>query len=205
MSRRSFIVGLTGGIASGKTNLSNALRSRGVRVIDADEISRQLTADGGQALPALREAFGDGVFDGASLNRRRLGELVFSDEEKRAQLNALLHPLILREIKAQIDRVEGMAVVDAPLLFETGIDKWCDQVWCAYVPQKEQVKRLTERDHISRREALRRIRSQMPAREKTKKSHQVIRTTGAREESAQKVLDLWNQLEATIKGEPCHA
>ena len=189
----SYVIGLTGGIACGKTNLTRALQRAGAPVIDADEISRGLTAPGGPALPAIRETWGDGVFDGEELNRRALSDIVFKQPEERDKLNRLLHPLIFAEMRRQMDAQEGPVALDVPLLFETGLDAWCDEIWCAYVPQKEQVRRLVKREGVSQREALRRVRAQMSTREKAKKSHHVIRTDGTKEQSAQIVLSLWQE------------
>ena len=189
----SYVIGLTGGIACGKTNLTRALQRAGAPVIDADEISRGLTAPGGPALPAIRETWGDGVFDGEALNRRALSDIVFKQPEERDKLNRLLHPLIFAEMRRQMDAQEGPVALDVPLLFETGLDAWCDEIWCAYVPQKEQVRRLVKREVVSQREALRRVRAQMSTREKAKKSHHVIRTDGTKEQSAQIVLSLWQE------------
>ena len=196
-----YVIGLTGGIACGKSNLSRALREQGVHVIDADAISHSLTADGGPALPAIRQAFGDQVFDGDSLNRRTLANLVFSDEDKRKTLNGILHPMVLAEIRREIGAEEAAVVLDVPLLFETGMDSWCDEIWCAYVPQKIQIQRVMKRDGVSGREAVRRIRSQMPVREKCKRSRHVIRTDGSKENSAALVLSLWRQIQGRIEGE----
>ena len=189
----SYVIGLTGGIACGKTNLTRALQRAGAPVIDADEISRGLTAPGGPALPAIRETWGDRVFDGKELNRRALSDIVFKQPEERDKLNRLLHPLIFAEMRRQMDAQEGPVALDVPLLFETGLDAWCDEIWCAYVPQKEQVRRLVKREGVSQREALRRVRAQMSTREKAKKSHHVIRTDGTKEQSAQIVLSLWQE------------
>lgn len=198
MSR--YVIGLTGGIACGKTNLSNALREHGVHVIDADEISRRLTGAGGEALPAIREAFGDGVFDGERLDRKALAREVFGDAKKRERLNSILHPLIFAQMRREMAEADGPVVLDVPLLFETGLDAWCDEIWCAYVPQKEQIRRLRKREGITGREALARIRAQMPTREKARRAHCVIRTDGSKEQSASLVLSLWRQTET--KGEP---
>ena len=197
----AYVIGLTGGIACGKSNLSSALRTAGACVIDADQISRALTAPGGEALPAIRAAFGSGVFAGDSLNRRALGALVFEDEKARERLNAITHPLVFKEMRRQLDGCAGAAVLDVPLLFECGIDAWCDEIWCAYLPQREQVKRLMARDGLTRGEALGRIRAQMPAREKARRSDRVIRTDGSREESARIVLSLWRELSPNIRKE----
>ena len=194
------VIGLTGGIACGKTNLSNALRAHGVRVIDADEISRALTAEGGAALPAIRAAFGDEVFSGDALDRRALGQMVFGDEEKLRRLNDILHPMIFEAMRREMEAAQGEHVVlDVPLLYETGLDAWCDEVWCAWTPQKDQLRRLMKRDGLTRKEALRRIRTQLSPREKARRAKQVIRTDGSKETSASIVLSLWQQIEE--KGE----
>lgn len=189
----SYIIGLTGGIACGKTNLTDALKAAGAPVVDADEVSRQVTSDGGAALPALREAFGDSIFSGESLNRKALGALVFSNEEKRKQLNSLLHPVILSECDRLLSLIPGPAVYSVPLLYECGLEKSCREVWCAYIPQKEQIRRLMARDGITKKQALQKIRSQWPTLKKARLSHHVIRTDGTREESAQKAVALWQK------------
>ena len=186
-----YVIGLTGGIACGKSNLSKALKEQGVPVIDADEISRSLTAKGGAALPAIREHFGDQVFDGEQLNRRALSDIVFSDPKEREALNGILHPMVLSEIHRQMDAADGPMVMDVPLLYEVGMDSWCQEIWCAYVPQKEQVRRMRKRGQITYKEALRRIHSQMPVMEKRRRADHVIRTEGSKEQSAQIVLGLW--------------
>ena len=187
----SYVIGLTGGIACGKSNLSNALRRIGAPVIDADEISRALTAPGGPALPAIREIWGDAVFDGEELNRRALSDIVFADPAEREKLNAIIHPLVLSEIHRQMDETDGPVVMDVPLLYEVGMDTWCDEIWCAYAPQKEQVRRVRKRGQITYAEALRRIHSQMPVMEKRRRADHMIRTTGTKEESGRAALSLW--------------
>ncbi|MBR5111292.1 MAG: dephospho-CoA kinase [Clostridia bacterium] len=186
-----YVIGLTGGIACGKSNLSKALKEHGVPVIDADEISRALTARNGAALPAIRERFGDRVFDGDELNRRALSDIVFSDPKELEALNGILHPMVLAEIHRQIDETEGPVVMDVPLLYEVGMDSWCQEIWCAYVPQKEQVRRVRKRGAITWKEALRRIHSQMPVMEKRRLADHVIRTEGPKAESAEIALGLW--------------
>lgn len=193
-----YLVGLTGGIACGKSNLTSALKENGVPVVDADEISRSLTAENGAALPPLRKAFGNEIFDGETLNRRRLGQLVFADAEKRETLNGILHPMILQRMREEIDYRPGIVVMDVPLLYECGLEKWCDEVWCAYVPQKEQISRLRQRDGITRRAALQKIHAQMPAPEKARRSQRVIRTDGSMEDSARIVLSLYEELKERL-------
>ena len=184
----TYVIGLTGGIASGKSNLTSALAALGAEVIDADQISRALTAPGGKALPGIREAFGEAYFRGDALDRKALGRLVFSDPEALKKLNGLTHPLILKEIRDRLRALEAagkpVCVLDAPLLFEAGLEGLCDTVWCAWLPKKLQVKRLRERDGLTGIEAAKRIASQMPPAEKKKRSDLVIDTRGSREESA---------------------
>lgn len=189
-----YVIGLTGGIACGKSNLSAALRRAGACVIDADEISHALTEKGGAALPALRAAFGDEIFDHDELNRRALSLKVFGHDENMERLNGILHPMIFAEMDRRLMECEGIAVLEAPLLYECGLEQKCDEVWCAYVPQREQVRRLCKRAGIGRREALQRIHSQMSPLQKARLSDRVIRTTGTKEESAEQALQLYRQV-----------
>ena len=194
-----YVIGITGGIACGKTNLTDALKTLGAEVIDADEVSRALTAPGGEALAPIRAVFGTGVFRGADLDRRALGGIVFSDPDKKKLLEDILHPMIRERIAAFLDRAEGIVFLSAPLLFECGYEKICDEVWCAYVPQKEQLRRLMARDRLTRAEALERVRSQWPALKKARLSDVVIRTDGTMEESAEKVTVLyWDRKETLL-------
>ena len=193
------IIGLTGGIACGKSTLSQALRDLGAPVIDADEISHRLTAPGGAALPAIRKAFGGGVFDPeGNLDRRKLGGVIFSDGESRQKLNAILHPLIFREMEEQSmawERRGAPAVIwDVPLLFESGMEGRCGQVWCASLSREEQLRRLIKRDGLSLEQALNRINSQMPLEAKRRRSDVVIDTSGTVEESAAAIQKLYMEL-----------
>ncbi|MBQ2700069.1 MAG: dephospho-CoA kinase, partial [Clostridia bacterium] len=143
------IIGVTGGIACGKSTLCNTLRELGAPVWDADASSRALTAPGGRALPAIRQAFGDTVFfsDG-TLNRPKLGSIVFNNDAARQQLNGIVHPLVYEDMEAFLRENSGEQAVflDVPLLFETGYDRRCDEVWCAWLPTQTQLERLMARD-----------------------------------------------------------
>jgi len=190
------IIGLTGGIACGKSNVSAALSALGAVIVDGDLLSRELTAPGGRALPDIRAAFGDGVFhpDG-TLNRRGLGAVIFGDDDKRAMLDNIMQPLLRALIAQRIDqaRQQGAAlcVLDMPLLYEAGLDALCDRVWCVYIPQETQLERLMARDGFTREEALARLRSQMPAAEKAAKAHVVIDTGGSIEYTKAMIPELY--------------
>lgn len=161
-----YIIGLTGGIASGKSTVAGMLRSLGAAVVDADAVSRALTAPGGEALPAIREAFGDEVFDGGELNRGALAGRIFHDEAARRRLNGVMHPRITDGVRAQLRALEDSgvrtAVVDMPLLLEVGFDKYIDALWVCRLPRAQQIDRLMARNNLSRDEALARIESQGP-------------------------------------------
>jgi dephospho-CoA kinase len=191
---KPYVVGLTGDIACGKSNVSQALRDYGAEVIDADEISRALTAPGGAALPLIRERFGDAVFDNGILNRQALAGMVFARPELLATLNSMMHPLVFREMARQQALSRALALmVDVPLLYETGYDQSCDEVWCVWAPSEEQLQRLLNRG-LSSQEAIARIDSQMPALEKARRADQVLITTGSKQESAQAAVRLWEEL-----------
>ena len=186
-------IGLTGSIACGKSAVSQYLRELGYFVADADAISRSLTAPGGRALPLLREAFGDGIFDGAVLNRRRLGSIVFGDERKREQLNAILHPLIIRAVQAELeanDAPDTLVFGDVPLLYESGMAHMFDRILVVSAPRETQIARLLARDGLSREDAERRIDAQMPLAQKCALADAVINTDGPMENTRAQVRAL---------------
>ena len=186
-------IGLTGSIACGKSAVSQYLRELGYFVADADAISRSLTAPGGRALPLLREAFGDGIFDGDVLNRRRLGDIVFGDADRRAQLNAILHPLILSTFQAELeahDAPDALVFGDVPLLYECNMAQMFDRIMVVSAPRETQIARLLSRDGLSREDAERRIDAQMPLAQKCALADAVIDTDGPMENTRAQVRAL---------------
>lgn len=175
------IIGLTGGIACGKTTVAAMLKELGATVLDADEISRGLTAPGGPALPAIREAFGPKVFlpDG-TLDRKALAAIVFGNKAALETLNAITHPMVIARLESGIAacRESGASIVvlDVPLLFEVGAQRLADVTVCATAPEEVQILRMQSRNQYTREEALRRIRSQMPVAEKAARSDIVLDT-----------------------------
>lgn len=197
---KPYVVGLTGGIASGKTSVANALRDMGMTVLDADAISRSVTAPGGEALAEIREDFGDSVFDGEILNRRALGDVVFRDEQKRKQLEEIIHPLVIGKMKRLTQEANTDIVFwDVPLLYETGMDKDCGEVWCVHVPADEQVRRVMRRDRMTRSQALDRINSQMPVREKKARAQHLINTSGSFRATRRRVRGLMRDLQRRLQ------
>ena len=192
------IIALTGGIACGKTTLANMLRELGAPVIDADAISRSLTAPGGKALPALREVFGGEVFqDGQTLNRAALAARVFQDPEQLRKLNAVTHPLIIERMQSEIKRCRKsgapVVVLDVPLLFETGLDRLADETVCVSAPLPVQLRRLMTRNGLTEEQAMRRIQSQMPLCEKEKLADRTISTDCPLEELRARMGHLYRQ------------
>jgi len=190
------VLGLTGGIACGKSTISLTLAELGAVIVDGDVLSRELTAEGGAALPEIRTAFGDGVFhpDG-TLNRRALGSVVFADDAARNKLDAIMQPLLLTMILRAIEdaRQSGAAacVLDMPLLYEKGLDRLCDRVWCAYIPREIQLERLMARDGFTIEEAENRLRSQLPAKEKAARADVIIDTSGTIQYTKEYVISLY--------------
>lgn len=180
-ANKTLIIGLTGGMGSGKSEAARHLVTLGAIHVDADAISRSLTAPGGEALSAIREKFGDEVFfaDG-TLDRRRMGEVVFADTHARHVLETIIHPRVQRIALEMADAAraagEDAVLMDVPLLFETGMDALCDETWCLSLPVEEQIRRVMARDDMTREEAVARIESQMPLEEKCRRASLVIRT-----------------------------
>lgn len=190
------IIGLTGGIACGKSTISLTLREQGAVIIDGDVLSRELTKPGGAALPAIRARFGDGVFHPAgTLNRRALGDVVFRDGAARAALDGIMQPLLREMIVEGIgaSRASGAAicVLDMPLLYEKELDGLCDRVWCAWVPRGTQLERLMARDGFTREEAELRLASQMDPDEKAARADVVIDTSGPIQYTKESILSLY--------------
>ena len=186
-------IGLTGSIACGKSTVSSYLRGLGFVVADADAISHELTAPGGAALPLLRAQFGEGVFSGNELDRKKLASLVFSDSEQRKALNAILHPLIIARIQDQLeanDAPDTLVFGDVPLLYECGMDAMFDKIWVVSAPRSTQIARLYERDGLTAQEAAKRIDAQMPLCEKERRADAVISTDGPVEQTRRQVRSL---------------
>ena len=196
---KPYVVGITGGIASGKTAATDFLEEQGALVLDADVESRALTAENGEALPMIREKFGDGVFnEDGTLNRRALGEIVFASEEQRHALEGILHPMIQHRIVQRIRQAGQNGVpflfLSVPLLFETGMDALCDETWCLTLDPDEQLARLMERDGLTRSEAEARIASQMPLEEKERRASLIIRTNRSMDATRAELTSLLRDL-----------
>src|SRR6185436_1712664 len=180
-------VGLTGGLASGKSFVGRALADLGCLVIQADVLGRQVLEEGGETYKAVVATFGQDILDpDGGINRRRLATIVFSDPEQLAKLNALVHPPVKlreRDLAAEFAREHphGIAVTEAAILVETGSYKDYDRLIVAVCRPEQQVERAMERNGASREEVLNRLRRQMPLDDKVKYADFVIDTSGSKE------------------------
>lgn len=198
-ANRTYVVGLTGGIGCGKSEAAAYLQSLGAKHIDADAISRRLTAEGGAAIPELRRIFGAAVFreDGA-LDRRALGNLVFGDVGSKRALEGVIHPLVQREVMDEIAAASAagtpVTVLNVPLLFETGMDVLCDETWTLSVPEQVQVERVRVRDGLTEEQARARIANQLPMEERNARSNRVINSNRPIERTRAELNQLYVQL-----------
>jgi dephospho-CoA kinase len=192
-------VGLTGGIACGKTVVRRLLADRGALTIDADAIVHQLMRTGTDLTRRIADAFGPDVLspDGA-VDRSKLGRLVFSDPAERSKLNALVHPEVIREEKRLLREAESkgveVAVVDAALMIEAGTYRDYDRLLVVHCPRAVQLDRLVARDGLSREEAARRVDAQMPVQEKKPYADFLIDTSGSLADTERQVQAVWERL-----------
>ena len=187
----SRILGLTGGIACGKSTISAYLKEFGLPVIDADECSRVVVEKGSIGLEKLTEIFGNKILENdGTLNRKALGQIVFSDSEQLSLLNSVMEPLIREEISRRLNQENNadLVVLDAPLLIEQHYDKICDFIMTIVVPKKIQLERLIERDNLSEDEAKSRIESQLSSRERNGFADVVIDSSGTVEQTRKQVI-----------------
>ncbi|MFA6147167.1 MAG: dephospho-CoA kinase [bacterium] len=189
------VFGLTGNIGSGKSTVAAMLRDAGIPVLDADRISREVTALGGRAYAAVVQAFGrEIVRDDGSIDRKRLGEIVFADPGLRKQLEAITHPAILEAMRDALGELarkgHRAAVVEATLIHESGRKGLCEAVVSVRCDRETAISRLAARDGMSRSQVEARLRAQMDADRKAGASDYVIDNSGNREETKRQVVAL---------------
>jgi dephospho-CoA kinase len=199
-------VGLTGSIGVGKTFVASVFIELGCHVLDADQTAREVVMPGTPGLKALVEAFGDDILatDG-TLDRKRLGALIFADQSKRQRLNHILHPFIIARQDEILNGWEaedpnGIGIVDAALMIESGGYKRFDKLIVVHCRPEVQLERLMLRDKLSREEALRRINSQMPQEEKQQFADYLIDTSDGFELTRSRSVEIYNQLLRVIRG-----
>jgi dephospho-CoA kinase len=199
-------VGLTGSIAVGKSHVVSVLRELGCHVIDADQTAREVVERGTEGLRRIVEEFGEEVLQGdGTLDRARLGGIIFADASKRERLNAILHPLIISAQDELLCRWEaedpkGIGIVDAALMIESGGYKRFDKIVVVHCRPEIQIERLMRRNNLSRSEALRRISAQMPQEEKMRYADFLIDTSEDYDVTRARALEVFRQLKAVAAG-----
>ncbi len=192
------IIGLTGGIATGKTTVARMLADLGAEIIDADQLSRDAVLPGSPVLEGIRKLFGEkSLMPDGSLNRKELRDLVFSVPEMRKQLEAIIHPAIknlaLEKIASARQMGAKVAVYMAPLLIEAGAADRVDEIWVVTLKPELQIERLMSRDHCDRETAKRIIDSQMPIQEKEKFARVLIDNSADLDSTRNQVVTAWQQ------------
>jgi dephospho-CoA kinase len=194
----ALVIGLTGGIASGKSTVSNMMKDLGITVIDADVEARLAVRKGKKAYQEIISHFGPEILQSdGSIDRGKLGSIVFHNSEKRMLLNSIVHPAVREQmLSKKIDaeaRGEQIIVMDIPLLFESKLTYMVDKILLVYVDEDTQLKRLIERNHFTEEEAKARINSQLPLKEKVSLADAVIDNNGTIEETRNQLLQILHE------------
>lgn len=203
-------IGLTGGIAAGKSLVSSTLMELGAEVLDADAISREVVQPGTPGLKSIIDEFGSGVVNAdGTLNRAALGSIVFGSPALLERLNDILHPAIKEEMLCRAryieqERPRGMVVFDVPLLIECGWQDVADEVWLVTAPLEERLRRIALRDGLGREQAIKRIQAQMPDEEKAKYADVIINNSGSMDELRELVAGLYAARKHGKKEEKTH-
>ncbi|HDI0906732.1 TPA: dephospho-CoA kinase [Staphylococcus aureus] len=202
------VIGLTGGIASGKSTVSELLSVFGFKVVDADKAAREAVKKGSKGLAQVREVFGDEAIDeNGEMNRRYMGDLVFNHPEKRLELNAIIHPIvrdIMEEEKQEYLKQGYNVIMDIPLLFENELENTVDEVWVVYTSESIQMDRLMQRNNLSLEDAKARVYSQISIDKKSRMADHVIDNLGDKlelEQNLERLLEEEGYIEKPNYGE----
>ena len=199
------LVGLTGGIAAGKSLVSEILRGLGAYIIDADKIARQVVEPEKPAWFEIVKFFGRDIINkDKTINRKRLGEIIFNDPVKKRKLEEIVHPKVIEEENRLVKEYgrknpNGIVIIDAALLIEAGSHKRVDKLIVVYADKETQFKRLSERDRLSRADAEKRTASQLPLDKKVKMADFVIDNSKGIEETRRQTIDIFNKLSGRFK------
>jgi len=193
------IIGITGGIASGKSTVTEFLRQQGYQVVDADQVVHELQEPGGRLYQALLSTFGTAILqEDGRLDRPKLGAMIFGNSEVLARSSQLQNEIIREELAHRHDllaETEDIFFMDLPLLFELEYDNWFDQIWLVDVTEETQLSRLMARNDLSQEEAEKRIAAQLSLKEKRKRADMLIDNNGLLEGTRQQICDALQKLE----------
>jgi len=193
------IIGLTGGIASGKSTVARALRELGATIIDADEVAHAIMEPGKPAWEDIVEKFGSDILKpDHTIDREKLGAIVFNDPVLLMELNQITHPRVAEQLKHMIrtfrSQQSDIVFLEVPLLYETHLERVCDEVWVVWVDEETQIQRLMKRDNLSREDAIKRIDAQMSLDEKARRADFVIDNRFSIEETIASATRYYNNI-----------
>ena len=198
----ALIVGLTGGIVSGKSTVASMFRDLGAKIIDADKLGHSVILPNKPAWKKIVKIFGKDILkNDLTIDREKLGKTVFTNQTLLKKLNEITHPEITKLIKKEINLAknktnnqEKVLIIDAALIYETKIDRFMDKIIVVYIDKDEQIKRLIKRNNLSKDEALQRVRSQIPMKEKAKMADYVIDNNDTLDKTKEQVEKMWQSL-----------
>ncbi|MBA7592315.1 Dephospho-CoA kinase [subsurface metagenome] len=195
----ALIVGLTGGIVGGKSTVTSMFKNLGAKIVDADELGHSVILPHRPAWKKITRLFGKGILQNdLTIDRGKLGKIVFTNQALLKKLNEITHPEIIKLIKKEINLAknkthnrEKILIIDAALIYEAKIDRLMDKIIAVYIDEGEQIKRLIKRNNLSKEEALQRIKSQMPMKEKVKMADYVIDNSSSLDKTKKQVEKIW--------------
>ena len=190
-----YIIGVTGGIACGKSTVSNELSKYGAKIINADKMAHWQLSPGGEIYEAYIEHFGKGILnDEGLIDRRKVAGIVFNNKDELQWINEVAHPILLRHVRERLSKYQSegvtLVILDVPLLFESGWDRECDEVWVVHLKHARQVNRLMERNNLTLEEAEDRIKAQIPSKERRKRADVVIDNNGYKSSTRKQIRRL---------------
>ena len=200
------IIGLTGGIVSGKSTVALMFKDLGAKIVDADKLGHSVILPHKPAWEKIVKIFGKDVLQNdLTIDREKLGKIVFANQSLLKKLNDITHPEITKIIKKEIDSLKNktynqkkILIIDAALIYEAKIDRLMDKIIVVYIDEDEQIKRLIKRNNLSKDEALQRIKSQMPMKEKVKMADYVIDNSNSLDKTKKQVEKIWKNLVSSI-------
>lgn len=197
-----YVIGITGGIASGKSHVVDVISKMGYEVIDSDKISYELSLKGNKVYNEIINTFGEEyVLSNGEIDRKKLGRLIFNSEKDKQKLNEISHPYIIKEIKKRLKESQGPIVfLDIPLLYEAKLEYLCDKIICVYLDKTKQIERLMARDGIDYEYALKKINSQIDLQIKAKQSDYIINSYGSLEQTETITKNLIEKIKGELYG-----
>lgn len=196
------IIGLTGGIVSGKSTVARMFKDLGAKIVDADKLGHKVILPQGAAWKRIIKIFGKDILQkDQTINREKLGKIVFANQNLLKKLNKITHPEIIKLIKKEISLAKDdskeekkILIIDAALIYETKIDRLMDKIIVVYLDEEEQLERLIKRNNLSEKEALQKIKSQIPLKEKIEIADYVIDNSNSLDKTKEQVETIWQEL-----------